>query len=338
MPAPFRSPPRRKRPAPPHTQGSVPGGDGERLQKVLAAAGIGSRRKCEELITAGRITVDGQTVTQLGTKVDPEASEIRVDGEPLARQQRRMYFMLNKPEGVVTTSRDPSGRPRVVDLVPDGQRLFAVGRLDLSSEGLILMTNDGPLANLLAHPRYGVEKTYQALVVGVPEPAVLERLRQGVRLAEGRAHAKRVSIKSQHKQSALLELVLDEGKNREVRRLLAQVGHKVLRLKRTALGPLRLGDLAPGEFRPLKKEEVQALREAAEKQGAEVRRQGPGARDRSPAGPGNAPRPGMPRTVGTVIGGQAPRGPRPGGSRPSKGAPAGRRQRFQSRRDKAGGS
>jgi 23S rRNA pseudouridine2605 synthase len=235
-----------------------------RLQKVLADAGIGSRRKCEELITAGRVTVDGSVVTALGTKVDPEVAEVRIDGEPVPRPARRLYYMLNKPTGVVSTTNDPTGRPRVLDLVPDAQRLFLVGRLDLSSEGLILVTNDGPLANLLAHPRYGVEKTYQAQVAGTPQPEVLERLRAGVRLAEGMAHAKRVTVKSQHKQSTILELVLDEGRNREIRRLLAQVGHKVLRLKRTALGPLRLGDLAPGEYRPLRREEVDALRQTAQ--------------------------------------------------------------------------
>jgi len=238
------------------------GGEPARLQKVLAAAGIGSRRKCEELITAGRVTVDGRTVTELGTKVDPDEAEVRVDGEPLPRT-KRLYYLVNKPTGVVSSNRDPSGRPRVVDLLPSDERLFTVGRLDVSSEGLILVTNDGELANLLAHPRYGVEKTYHAQVVGVPEQEVLDRLRQGVHLAEGFAHAKRISIKSQHKQSALLEMVLDEGRNREVRRLLARVGHKVLRLKRVALGPLRLGDMPPGEFRPLRREEVRALKEAA---------------------------------------------------------------------------
>jgi 23S rRNA pseudouridine2605 synthase len=189
--------------------------------------------------------------------------EICVDGEPLRQSRRLYYYMVNKPTGVVSTSRDPSGRPRVIDLLSSDERLFTVGRLDLSSEGLILATNDGELANLLAHPRYGVEKTYHAQVVGVPEREVLDRLRQGVHLAEGYAHAKRVTVKSQHKQSALLEIVLDEGRNREVRRLLARVGHKVLRLKRVGLGPLRLGELAPGEFRPLRREEVRALKEAA---------------------------------------------------------------------------
>jgi 23S rRNA pseudouridine2605 synthase len=232
------------------------------LHKVLAAAGIGSRRKCEELIAAGRVTVDGRTITEQGTKVDPDEVEIRVDGEPL-RRSRKLYYLVNKPTGVVSTSRDPAGRPRVIDLLPSDERLFTVGRLDLSSEGLIVATNDGELANLLAHPRYGVEKTYHAQVAGVPEREVLDRLRQGVHLAEGFAHAKRVTVKSQHKQSALLEIVLDEGRNREVRRLLARVGHKVLRLKRVGLGPLRLGDLAPGEFRPLRREEVRALKDAA---------------------------------------------------------------------------
>ena len=251
-----------------------------RLQKLLASAGIGSRRKCEELITAGRVTVDGQTVTALGTKVDPDTADVRVDCEPLPRSHL-VYYLVNKPLGVVSTNRDPDGRPRVIDLAPDGQRLFMVGRLDVSSEGLILVTNDGELANLLAHPRYGVEKTYQVQVAGLPEPEVLERLRRGVHLAEGLAHAKRVWIKSQHKQSTILEMVLDEGKNREVRRLLAQVGHKVLHLRRTAVGPLRLGELPPGECRPLRRDEVRALREAAR---VGARGEGRGARDEESQG------------------------------------------------------
>lgn len=248
-----------------------------RLQKLLAAAGIGSRRKCEELITAGRVSVDGRTVTALGTKVDPALADVRVDLEPLPRSHL-VYYMVNKPIGVVSTNRDPAGRPRVVDLAPQGQRLFAVGRLDVSSEGLILVTNDGELANLLAHPRYGVEKTYQVQVAGTPSAEVLERLRRGVHLAEGFAHAKRVWIKSLHKQSTILEMVLDEGKNREVRRLLAQVGHKALHLRRTALGPLRLGELPLGECRPLRREEVRALREGATSQATGNREQAIGGR------------------------------------------------------------
>jgi 23S rRNA pseudouridine2605 synthase len=233
-----------------------------RLQKVLAAAGLGSRRQCEEMIALGRVDVDRRVVKELGTRVDPLHQEIRVDGEPLPRPKRQ-YFMLNKPMGVVSTARDPAGRPRVTDLVKSAQRLFPIGRLDISSEGLILVTNDGELANLLAHPRYEVEKTYLAQVAGVPSRESLSKLERGVHLAEGFAHAKRVRIKSQHKQSSSLEIILDEGRNREVRRLLARVGHKVLRLKRVAIGSLRLGDLMPGEYRPLRSEEVRELKENA---------------------------------------------------------------------------
>ncbi len=159
--------------------------------------------------------------------------------------------------------RDPAGRPRVIDLVGGSHRLFPVGRLDLHSEGLILVTNDGELANLLMHPRYGVEKTYLVQVAGVPTRDDIARLERGVHLAEGYAHAKRVRVKKTHGQSAVLEIVLDEGRNREVRRLLARIGHKVLRLRRTALGPLRLGNLSPGEYRPLRSDEIQSLRDAA---------------------------------------------------------------------------
>jgi 23S rRNA pseudouridine2605 synthase len=233
-----------------------------RLQKVLAAAGLGSRRKCEEMISLGRVEIDRRVVKELGTRVDPLHQEIRVDGEPLPRPKRQ-YFMLNKPMGVVSTARDPAGRPRVTDLVKSDQRLFPIGRLDISSEGLILVTNDGELANLLAHPRYEVEKTYLAQVAGAPSRESLAKLERGVHLAEGYAHAKRVRIKSQHKQSSTLEIVLDEGRNREVRRLLARVGHKVLRLKRIAIGPLRLGNLGPGEYRPLGAEEIRHLKENA---------------------------------------------------------------------------
>ena len=234
----------------------------ERLQKVLAAAGLGSRRNCEELITTGRVEIDRTVVTQLGTRVDPLRQEIRVDGERLP-DPKRVVYMLSKPVGVVTTNFDPDGRPRVVDLVPGEQRLFAIGRLDRMSEGLILVTNDGELANLLAHPRYGVEKKYLVQVAGVPSPETLDKLRRGIGLAEGMARAQHVHLKSQHKQSAVLEMVLDEGKNREIRRMLAQLGHKVHQLKRVAVGKLSLGDLLPGQWRLLAWSEVEALRKDA---------------------------------------------------------------------------
>jgi 23S rRNA pseudouridine2605 synthase len=239
---------------------SSPMADGERLQKVMAAAGVGSRRHCEELILAGRVEVDRRVLRKLGTRVDADKQEIRVDGE-LLKAQRRSYYLVNKPIGVVSTNFDPSGRPRVIDLLPPtNERLFTVGRLDLSSEGLMLVTNDGELANRLAHPRYGVEKTYHALVAGKPEAEVLESLRRGVQLAEGVARVVSVKVKKEIKQSTLLEIVLAEGRNREIRRILAKVGHKVLRLKRVAIGPLRLKDLEPGQWRPLAREEVDSLR------------------------------------------------------------------------------
>jgi len=238
---------------------------GQRLQKVLAAAGIGSRRECEELITAGRVEVDRRMVTELGTRVDPAVQEIRVDGIPLPKS-KLVYYAVNKPSGVVCTNRDPSGRPRVIDLLPAREaRLFTIGRLDLGSEGLILVTNDGELANRLTHPRYGVEKTYRVLVAGKPPREILAQLRRGVHLAEGLARVERVRIESHRKQSTILEMVLREGRNREIRRVLARVGHKVLKLVRIAVGPVRLGRLPPGQYRKLTRQELDALRRAAGK-------------------------------------------------------------------------
>ena len=300
----------------------VPDDGLERLQKVLAAAGLGSRRACEELITTGRVEVDRQVVTQLGSRVDPEKQEIRVDGERLPKV-RRVVYLLNKPVGVVTTNYDPTGRPRVVDLVPGDQRLFAIGRLDRMSEGLILLTNDGPLANLLAHPRYGVEKKYLVQVAGVPNEELLEKLRRGIRLAEGEVHAKRVAIKSQHKQSAVLEMVLDEGKNREIRRMLARLGHKVHQLKRVAVGGLSLGNLLPGQWRPLSWSEADELRrDALAAVGPDAERMPAEDRERRPRGrPGAGGRPaaggrGAPRGVGRGAAGGGKPGPR-GPGRPA---------------------
>jgi len=235
---------------------------GERLQKVLAAAGIGSRRECEDLIRQGRVEVDRKVVTELGTRVDSPRQEIRVDGESL-RPSTRLYFAVNKPVGVVTTDRDPSGRSRVIDLVPSEHRVFAVGRLDRSSEGLILVTNDGEFANRITHPRYGVEKTYLVRVAGAPDQRQLARLKKGVHLAEGFARAQSIHVKKKHGQSTDLIIVLSEGRNREIRRILARVGHKVLALKRTAVGPIKLGDLPVGGWRRLMPDEVTMLLHAA---------------------------------------------------------------------------
>ncbi|MGD9126855.1 MAG: pseudouridine synthase [Planctomycetia bacterium] len=240
---------------------------GERLQKVLAAAGLGSRRQCEELILAGRVEVNKKVTAKLGTRVDPVNDEVRVDGESLPKT-RRVYYAVHKPDGVISTNRDPSGRPRVIDLLPaKNVRMFTVGRLDLHSEGLILLTNDGQWANLLSHPRFGVEKIYRVEVAGRPTRETLQKLREGVHLAEAFVQVPEVSIKSNHKNSTILEMTLSEGRNREIRRVLAKVGHKVMRLVRVAVGPVRLGNLASGEYRPLSRQEVQSLRKMAEGNG-----------------------------------------------------------------------
>jgi 23S rRNA pseudouridine2605 synthase len=235
--------------------------DLQRLQRAMAAAGFGSRRECETLITEGRVEVDGTIVNKLGTKVDPFAQKIFVDGQKLS-MPRHKYFVLNKPPGVVSTSKDPSGRLRVIDLIKTEQRVYNVGRLDQSSEGLILVTNDGDLANQLTHPRFGIEKTYLVQVQGTPTAEKLKSLVAGVYLAEGKARVSNIKFKRRSKDTSWLEIVLDEGRNREIRRLLARVGHKVLRLRRIAIGPLRLGDLPVGAHRELTPMELKSLRNA----------------------------------------------------------------------------
>lgn len=231
----------------------------ERLQKVLATAGFGSRRKCEELIEMGRVEVDRHIVTQLGTKVAPTTQTIRVDGEPIKLPKKR-YFVVNKPPGVLSTSSDPWARMRVIDLVDSEDRMFTVGRLDMDTSGLILVTNDGQLANELAHPRYAVTKTYLATVAGKPSIDVLKKLKKGIYLAEAQTNVQSVRLKKGHHVKSILEIVLAEGRNREIRRMLARVGHKVLQLRRIALGPIRLGDLPDGAYRELSLAEIKALR------------------------------------------------------------------------------
>ncbi len=248
----------RKRPRRPASPSGEP--QGERLQKILAAAGIGSRRQCEELIRMGRVEVDRKVITELGYRADPLRQKITVDGTPI-RRERPLYYAVYKPDGVVCTNRDPTGRPRAIDLVPEKEsRLFTVGRLDLHSEGLILVTNDGELANRLTHPRFGLPKTYLVQVAGEPQREVLARLLRGIHLAEGIARASSIKVKRKHRQSTILEIVLKEGRNREIRRILAKVGHKVQRLKRIAVGPIRLGKMLPGDARPLTRQEIAALR------------------------------------------------------------------------------
>jgi 23S rRNA pseudouridine2605 synthase len=236
----------------------------ERLNKLLAHAGLGSRRHVEELIAAGRVAVDGQTVRDLGTKVDSHAQRVAVDGKPV-HAERHVYWAANKPPGYLCTNYDPAGRPRVIDLVPHvSQRVYTVGRLDEESEGLVLLTNDGDLANRLLHPRFGIEKTYHVQVAGRPTREDVQQLLKGVWLSDGHVAARRVKHLRNQGDSTWLEIVLNEGKNREIRRMLARLGHKVLRLRRVALGPVQLGRLRSGKTRPLMGRELGALRQAAQ--------------------------------------------------------------------------
>ena len=231
---------------------------GERLQKVLARRGVGSRRVCDALVSAGRVTVNGE-VAVAGRRIDPEHDEVAVDGVPLAVRPGMAHYLLNKPAGVVSTASDPQGRPTVVDLVPREPRVFPVGRLDADTEGLLLLTNDGDLAFRLTHPSMGVEKAYLAKVEGTPSPAALRRLREGVELDDGPTSPARVALTPPD----LLRLVIHEGRNRQVRRMCEAVGHPVLRLARFRIGPLADPSLPPGAWRPLTPAEVRSLEHAA---------------------------------------------------------------------------
>lgn len=236
----------------------------ERLNKLLAHAGVGSRRHCDELIAAGRVSVDGQRIRELGIRVDPGAQQVCVDDVPV-KLEKPVYWLLNKPQGYLCTNYDPSGRARVVDLLPHvEQRVYTVGRLDEASEGLLLLTNDGDLAFRLMHPKYGVEKTYLVQVAGFPTKDQLQQLLRGVFLAEGKVKAKYVKRLKSQGESTWLKIVLSEGKNREIRRMLAKLGHKVIRLRRTAIGPIELDRLPKGKSRKLKPEELQRLIQASE--------------------------------------------------------------------------
>ncbi len=234
--------------------------EGVRLQKVLAESGLGSRRHCEELIAAGRVTVDGKTVGWFGERVDPEQAVIHVDGKRVQTRSDMRYYVVNKPRGVVSTMSDPEGRKSLADYVTDvPERLFHVGRLDTDTEGLILLTNDGDLSHRLMHPRYGVAKTYLADVPG-PIPRDLgKRLRTGVRLADGFAQADRFRVVEQVGRRALVEVTLHEGRKHIVRRLLAEAGHPVRQLARTEFGPIKLGETRPGTIRALNQREIGEL-------------------------------------------------------------------------------
>jgi len=277
---------------------------------MLARAGIGSRRACEELILEGRVQVNGAVVDRLPVLVDPHRDQVWVDGRPV-RPERPVYFMLHKPRGVVCTNRDPGGRRRAVDLLGGvRERVYPVGRLDAESTGLLLMTNDGDLAARLMHPRYGVPKTYRAEVAGRMGAPALERLRAGVWLSDGRTAGADASIVYQRADSTILEITLREGRNREVRRVLAKLGHKVYRLKRIRIGGLSLKGLPAGGFRPLRPDEVRGLTAAAS---AAV---SPPPRPRPPRAPG-------PRTHRQTGPGRSGRGPT--SDRARRGRPRARR-------------
>ncbi len=227
---------------------------GERLQKVLARTGFGSRRACEELIADGRVTVNGE-IALLGRRIDPDGDRVEVDGVPVGVRADLVYYLLNKPRGVVTTASDPQGRSTVLDLVPPEPRVFPVGRLDADTEGLLVLTNDGDLTHRLTHPGFGVEKEYLAEVEGSPSPGAVRRLRDGVALEDGVTAPARVALVA----PTALRITVHEGRNRQVRRMCAAVGHPVVRLVRTRIGPIAERGLRPGQWRPLTMAEVRDL-------------------------------------------------------------------------------
>ena len=232
----------------------------ERLQKVLARAGIGSRRVCEKLIVDQRVTVNGE-IPELGEKVDPETSQIEVDGLKIGVRQDLVYYLVNKPIGIITTSKDPQKRSTVIDLVPTHPRVFPVGRLDADTEGLILMTNDGDLTHYLTHPSFGIEKEYLVQVEVKPSRNAIRQLRQGVELDDGLTAPARVSLVDEK----LLKIVIHEGRNRQVRRMCESIGHPVIRLVRSRIGPIVDRSLRPGSFRELTNQELRSIRKILSK-------------------------------------------------------------------------
>lgn len=253
-----------------------------RLQKILSAAGVASRRLAEELILQGRVAVNGNTVTELGTKADPDADEIKVDGRRIKTAQRRRYVLLNKPRGYITSRSDPEGRPTVMDLVKGiKEYIYPVGRLDYDSEGLLLLTNDGELAARLTHPRHEVEKVYEARVKGVPDDHALERLARGMpidgrRTAPAKIRASEPFVKGGGEQT-IVEISIHEGRQRQVRKMFDAVGHPVVRLKRVRIGPLEDPDMPIGHWRELRPQEIAELQRVS---GAAAGSTGTGRRQR----------------------------------------------------------
>ncbi len=233
----------------------------ERLQKILSEAGIASRREAEKIIISGRIQVNGQVVTELGSKADPDKDRITVDGKPIKIPSKKVYYLFNKPVHVMVTRHDPQDRPTIYDYLKEiKERVNPVGRLDFDSEGLILLTNDGDLLARLTHPRHEVPKTYQARITGHLSPEKLEKIRKGMRLEDYTTQPCEIREFKKNPNNSWVEIVLREGKNRQVRNMIEAVGHQVLRLARVAIGPLKLGELGRGRWRSLTKAEIESLR------------------------------------------------------------------------------
>jgi 23S rRNA pseudouridine2605 synthase len=262
----------------------------ERLHKVLAHAGIASRRKAEELILQGRVTVNGKPVTQLGTKVDPARDDIRVDGQRIHLIARHVYIVLNKPAGVLSTMHDPGGRRSLGDLVSTRERLYPVGRLDADSEGLILLTDDGEVANLLTHPRHEHDKEYRVLVNGTPSEQTLAAWRRGVVLEGERTAPAAVDVLRKERDATLLRVTMHEGRKRQIRNVAALLGHPVREIQRVRIGPLHLGSLQPGQWRHLTEEELAAL-EALKAPGGKKKPARPRAAQRPRTPPAEPARP-----------------------------------------------
>ena len=272
----------------------------ERLQKILASSGYGSRRTCERLIEEGRVTVDGKTAT-LGDQADPTRQRIEVDGVPIARPQPRFYVMLNKPRGIISTTSDPQGRKTVVDLINlprtrrgEPARIYPVGRLDAESEGLILLTNDGPLTQRLTHPSYEHPRVYRVLVEGVPEPETLERWKRGITMDGRTTSFDEVSIEDDRHADSWLRVTVHEGRNHLVRRVVSALGHPPKRLIRISMGPLQLGDLPAGKWRYLTDDEVRLLQRETQGKAGEKGRGAQESRASDSRVPGGRPVGGRP--------------------------------------------
>ena len=233
----------------------------ERIQKILSKAGVASRREAERMVIEGRVSVNGQVVGTLGFKADPTKDHIKVNGKRLGHFEPKVFLLLNKPRGYLSTVKDPKGRPTIMDLLKNVKwRIYPVGRLDFDAEGLLLLTNDGDVAHLLSHPRFSIPKTYLVKVAGVPEEKKLLRLKRGVMLEDGEAKAVSCSLIRQREKNSWLRVMVTEGRNRLVKRMFSAVGHPVLKLKRIGYGPIQLGELPFGKFRYLTPEEVEKLK------------------------------------------------------------------------------